>query len=141
MTNKPTFIQCLKAGLLAGIAAALINALLFLLFKQLGLITDSILIPPANEPLTLVPISMASLIPPVLGSGVYYLLARFTVHGFRYFTILALVVLVLSFANPFMGIPDVTISYGLALDALHVVVVGSLLYSLRKYAVSSLQGV
>jgi hypothetical protein len=133
---KVRLLDCLKAGLLAGLVAALINGILFFVFQGVGVITDRVLLP-NNEPMTLMPIMIFSLIPPVLGSVAYYLLARFTTNGYRYFTIIAVVLLILSFANPFFGIPDVTVPYAIALNVMHVVVVAVLLYSLKKFAAAA----
>ena len=38
----------------------------------------------------------------------------------------------ISFINPFMGIPNITVSYGVALDIMHIVVVGSVLYFIQR---------
>jgi hypothetical protein len=133
---KLPLLQYLKAGLLAGLVAALINALLFYIFSQAGVITDRILLP-NNEPMSVVPIIMSSIIPSILGSLVFYLLDRFTKKGYRYFTIIAIILLIFSFGNPFFGIPNVTVPYALALDTMHVVVVSCLLYSLKKFVPSS----
>jgi hypothetical protein len=133
---KQPLLPYLKAGLLAGLVAALINVLLFFIFRQAGLITDTILLP-NNEPMSVVPIIMFSIIPSFLASLVYYLLDRFTKRGYRYFTILAILLLILSFGNPFFGIPNVTVPYAIALNIMHVVVVACLLYSLKKFAPSS----
>jgi hypothetical protein len=129
---KVRLLASLKAGLLAGLAAALVNAILFFFFRQAGVITDSVLLP-NQQPMTVVPIIVSSLIPALLGSVAYYLLARFTKDGYRYFTIIASVLLILSFVNPFFGIPGVTVPYALALNVMHVVVVAALLYALRKF--------
>ena len=133
---KVRLLNCLKAGLLAGLGAALINGILFFVFQGAGVITDRVRLP-NNEPMTLVPIIVSSLLPALLGSVVYYLLARFTRNGYRYFTILAVILLILSFANPFFGIPNVTVPYAIALNVMHIVVVAVLLYALRKFAVAA----
>jgi hypothetical protein len=136
MLAKPDLLQCLKAGLIAGVTAALINALLFFIFSQAGVITDNILLPD-NSPMTVVPVILFSLIPSLLASLVYYLLARYTANGYRYFTIIAVILLILSFANPFFGIPGVTVPYAVALNVMHVVVVACLLYALRRFTLTS----
>jgi len=130
---KVPLLASLKAGLLAGLAAALINAVLFFFFRAAGVITDSVLLPD-YRPLTVVPVILSSLIPALLGSVAYYLLVRFTRDGYRYFTIIAVILLILSFGNPFLGIPNVTVPYALALNVMHVVVAAALLYALRKFA-------
>ncbi|GAB3167167.1 DUF6069 family protein [Telluribacter humicola] len=131
MTTKLSFGQAIKTGLSAGVVAAAINSVLFLLFRSLGLITDDVFVQP-DMPMTVVPVIISSLVPSVLAGMVYYLLDRFTANGYRNFLILSIVLLLLSFANPFMMIPNVPVSYGIALDLMHVTVVVSLLYFLRR---------
>ncbi|MFN5148618.1 MAG: DUF6069 family protein, partial [Flavobacteriia bacterium] len=50
----------------------------------------------------------------------------------KIFSIISIVLLILSFANPFMGIPNVTIGYGIVLNVMHVVVAFSLLFFLKR---------
>ena len=45
---------------------------------------------------------------------------------------MSVVLLLLSFMNPFMGIPNVTISFALGLNLMHVVVVLALLIFIGK---------
>ena len=40
--------------------------------------------------------------------------------------------MVLSFINPFMGMPNVTLAYALVLNLMHLVVAGAVLYFLGK---------
>ncbi len=114
----------------AGVATGL-NALLFFIFKALGIIVDTIFIQP-NQPLTVVPIIISSILPSLIASLVFFLLEKFTKNGFKIFRIIALVLMVLSFINPFMGIPNVTLAYALVLNLMHLVVAGAVLYFLGK---------
>lgn len=82
--------------------------------------------------MTIVPVIMASLIPPIIGSLVFYLLERFTNNGVKIFTIVALILMVLSLYSPFTVIPDITTGYSLVLCAMHIVVALSLLYFIRR---------
>ena len=136
MTTKLSFGQAVRTGLYAGVVAAAINAVLFLFFRALGLITDDVFVQPGT-PMTVVPVIVSSLVPSVLAGMVYYLLDRFTANGYLIFLILSLVLLVLSFANPFVMIPNVPLSYGIALDIMHIVVVLSLLYFLRRATITT----
>ncbi|NBQ48907.1 MAG: hypothetical protein EBU33_10725, partial [Sphingobacteriia bacterium] len=65
-------------------------------------------------------------------SLVFFLLEKFTKNGFKVFRIIALVLVVLSFINPFMGIPNVTVAYAVVLNLMHVVVAGAVLYFIGK---------
>ncbi len=131
MTAKLNFQQAITAGLTAGAAAAAINAVLFFIFKAVGVITDDIFIQP-NQPLTIVPILISSIMPAIVGSMIFFLFEKYSNNGYRNFTILAVVLFVLTLANPFVGIPNVTISYGVALDIMHVVVAFALLYFIGR---------
>lgn len=131
MRSKLTFKQSILAGLLAGLVAAVINALLFFVFHSAGVISDTIY-PQPNQPLTVLPVLIASLVPALLGSVVFFLLETYTNNGFRIFAILSLVLMVLSMYSPFTGIPGVTTGYALALCLMHITVPLALLYFIRR---------
>ena len=119
------------AGLIAAGVATLVNAILFFIFKAAGIIVDTIFIQP-NQPLTIVPIIISSIVPTLIATLVFFLFEKFTNNGFKIFRIIALVLMVLSLVNPCMGIQGVTVGYALVLDIMHVVVVGALLYFIGK---------
>lgn len=124
-TSKPTFLAVLKAGAIAGGIAAAINAVLFFISRAAGIITDDIFVQP-DTPLTVVPVLAASIMPLLLGSGVFFLIAKYTENGYRNFSILAGVLLVLSFGGPF-SIPEVTVPYAIVLNVMHIVALAALL--------------
>ena len=129
--KKLTFLEILKAGGIAGVVSAIINAILFYISKSAGIITDYILLPANNEPMTVVPIVLSSLIPSILGAIVYYFIQKYSNSGLKIFQIISVVLLFVSFVNPFM-IPNVTAAYAIALNIMHIVVVASLLFFLSK---------
>lgn len=131
MKTKLAFKQAFMAGLMAAGVATGLNALLFFIFKALGIIVDTIFIQP-NQPLTIVPIIISSILPSLIASLVFFLLEKFTKNGFKVFRIIALVLVVLSFINPFMGIPNVTVAYAVVFNLMHVVVAGAVLYFIGK---------
>ena len=131
MNTKLNLKQSLFAGLLAGIVAAIINAVLFVVFHVAGVISDNIF-PQPGEPLTLLPVIMASVFPLLIGSLIFYLFERFTGSGFKIFAIGALVLMALSLVSPFTMIPNVTLGYSLVLCVMHVVAALSLLYFIRR---------
>lgn len=124
--KKLSFQKSLTSGLLAAGAATVVNVVLFLIFKSLNIITDDIFIQP-GQPMGIVPIAISSIVPTLLASIVYFLLDKYTANGFKIFQIISLVLLIASFANPFLGIPNVTVPYAIALNTMHVVVVVFLL--------------
>lgn len=131
MKTKLTFKQSILAGIMAAGAAVVVNAILFFAFHAAGIITDDIMVQP-NMPMTIVPIIMSSLIPTLIASIVFFLLERFTNNGFNIFRIVAIVLLLVSLVNPFLGIVGVTMGYAIVLDVMHVVVVAALLYFIGK---------
>jgi hypothetical protein len=131
MKNKLTFKQVMLAGLTAAGFSAVINALLFFLFHALGLITNDIFVKP-DQPMTVVSIIMASIVPALIASLVFFLFEKYTQNGFRIFSIVTIILMVLSLAGPFTGIPNVTREYALSLSLMHFVVPLSLLYFIRR---------
>jgi len=131
MQTKLNIKTSLKAGLMAAIAAAIINVLLFFIFHALGVITDDILIQP-NQPLTFITVIISSILPTLVASFVFFLIEKYSRNGFKSFRVVAIVLLLLSFMNPFMGIEGITIGYALALNLMHIVVVASLLFFIKR---------
>lgn len=127
MTTKLNFKQTFKAGLMAAGTATVVNAILFYIFHAAGIIVDTIFIQP-NQPMTVVPIVISSIVPTLIATLVFFLLEKYTARGFKLFRIVALVLMLITFANPFMGIQGVTTAYAIALNLMHVVVVVALLY-------------
>ena len=82
--------------------------------------------------MTIAPIIFASIAPTLIATLVFFLFEKFTNNGFKIFRNISLVLMVISFVNPFMGIEGVTVGYALVLDIMHLVVVSSLLYFIGK---------
>lgn len=131
MNNKLSFKDSFMAGLMAAGAATVVNAVLFFVFHAAGVISDSIFIQP-NQPMTIVPIIISSILPTLIAALVFFLLEKYTNSGFKIFRIISIVLMVLTFINPFVGIVGVTLGYALVLNLMHVVVVASLLYFIGK---------
>jgi len=131
MKTKINFKQSIIAGLWAAITAVIINVILFLIFHAAGIITDSVFIKP-GKPMDAIQIIIASVIPVLIASIVFFLIEKYTKNGFKIFTIVSIILLVLSFLDPFMAITGITTGYALALNLMHIVVVLALLYFIRK---------
>ena len=131
MNTKLTFKQIIIAGAMAGGAAAVINAVLFIIFHAAGVIKDSVFVQP-NQPLTVAPVIVSSLLPSLVGACIFYPFERFSNNGFKTFRIVALSLMVLSFASPFLAIPGITVTYGTVLVLMHAVVALSLLYFIGR---------
>ena len=128
---KPSFKSIITAAAVAGVISAVVNSLLYFIFHSTGVIPDDVFVQ-ENQPLTLLPVVISSFVPSLLAGVVFYLLCRYTQKGFRYFSILAIILLLLSFANPFMAIKNIPLSMGIALNVMHIVVVTSLLYFFKR---------
>jgi hypothetical protein len=131
MKTKLTFKKSITAASYAAISAAVVNAILFIIFHALNVFTDEIEIKPGQS-LTILPVLISSIMPTLIPGFVFFLFEKYTMNGFRNFSILAIVLLLLSFLNPFLMIPNVTFLYGVVLNVMHVVVVLALLYFLKR---------
>lgn len=131
MIVKLNFKQIILAGVNAAGVSVILNAILFFIFQSAGVITDTVYIQP-NEPLTIVPVIISSIFPTLLGACVFFLFEKYTNNGFKLFSIIAIILMLLSLISPFTAIKDMPIAYGIVLDVMHVVVAFSLLYFINK---------
>ena len=128
---KTSFLQIIKTGLIAAGVSAAINIVLFYIFHAAGIITDAIEIEP-GKPLTAFPLIFSSLIPSIVASILLFLLLKYTKKGFKIFTIITIVLSLIFFMNPFVGIKGVTVGYALALDLMHIPVAAALWFFHKK---------
>ena len=148
MTNVPTFADSvptlaprvlpgalLRVAPLTGLTAAAVNAGIYFVAHGLGLIPAAVLV--NGQPLTVVPVIISSILPVLVAAGVFALLGRFTKNPVRIFTILAGVLLIASFVNPYVAIPGVPPAMAIVLNLMHVVVAGLVVYSFRRYATTA----
>ncbi len=131
MHSKLTFLQSIQAGLLAGVVSAVINAVLFFVFQAVGVLHNGVYVQP-NQPLTVMPVIMASVVPSLIGSIVFFLIERFTSNGYRVFSILAITLAVLSLYSTFTVPVNVTLGYSLVLCVMHLVVAFVLVYFIGR---------
>jgi Family of unknown function (DUF6069) len=131
MTTKLNFKQIILAGAMAAAVSLVINALLFLIFHSTGTISDDVFVQP-NQPLTILPVIMASIIPSLIGASVFFLFEKFSNNGFKIFSIVSIILMLLSFASPFTGVPGISNAYAAVLCAMHAVVALVLLYFIKK---------
>ncbi len=118
---------------LAGAIAAAINSVLFLIGSAIGLMDASVLVPGMDTPITIVPVIMSSIIPSLIAGLVLGVMNYFLNKPFKVFRIVALVLLILTFANPFMGIPGIPLGMGIWLNVMHVVVAGAVVYCFGRF--------
>ncbi|MFA9212600.1 MAG: DUF6069 family protein [Candidatus Methylacidiphilales bacterium] len=129
--NKVNFKQSIKAGATAAVVASAINAVLFFVFQASGILVDSVFVQP-NQPLTIVPVIISSVLPTLIASMVFFLIEKYTDAGFKIFTIIAIVLGLFSLSSPFMAIANVPTDYAIVLDVMHVTVVVALLFFINK---------
>jgi hypothetical protein len=110
------------ATLLAALAAALANALVYFAASGLGTISQSVLLPsPMGEsPLTMSLVAITSVTGTVGAAIVFAVIGLFARRPVRLFRIVATVVLVLSFVMP-ATVPGVPVAMRLSLVVMHVV--------------------
>ncbi len=118
---------------LAGAIAAVINSVLFLIGSATGLIDAAVLVPGMNTPITIVPVIMSSFMPSLIAGLVLGVMNYFLNKPFKVFRIVALILLILSFANPFMGIPGIPVGMGIWLNLMHVVAAGTVVYCFGRF--------
>lgn len=131
MNTKLHFKQVMIAAAIAAGVSVITNAILFFIFQAAGILTSDIMIQP-NQPLSVIPVILASILPTFIAAIVFFLLEKYSKNGFKIFSILAIILLLLSFSNPFVAIPNVTIGYGLVLCLMHVVVAVSILFFIQR---------
>ena len=132
MIHKLSFNQIAIATLLAGVSAAAVNSILFFIFHGAGIISDSVFVQP-GQPMGIIPVIFSSVLPSVIAGLLFFVLEKYTKRGLVIFSITAVILLALSFMNPFMALKGISLGYGLALCSMHVVVATALLYFFRTH--------
>jgi hypothetical protein len=127
-----TLKSSLIKGLMAGLAAAIMNSALFYAFKNLGAINDTVQIMP-GEPLGVHNAIISSIISSLIASIVYFVIAIFARDAFRIFQRTAWIMLLLSFFSPFIFIPEVPVGYAISLNIMHIVVAAAIIYIMKKH--------
>lgn len=130
--TKTSFGKILGLSLVAGLISTIINVILFFIGKAAGFFPDTVLIPNQNAPLNFVNFIISSIVPSLIAGLVMGLIYRFAKKPKKVFNIISIVLLVLSFANPFF-IPGAPIMMAVMLNVMHVVVAGDLMYVFNKH--------
>lgn len=127
ITLKSTLIK----SVIAGLASALLNSILYYAFKNLGAINDIVQIMP-GEPLGVHNAIISSMISSIFAGIVYFLISLIAREAFRIFQRIAWIILLLSFFSPFLFIHDVPVGYAISLNIMHIVVAAAILYVMKK---------
>lgn len=133
-TAKTSFLKIIGLALAAALIALLANIILFYIGKSLGFFPESVLLPNQDQPLTLLPVILSSIMPSLVAGLIMALLNKYTKNPKKIFNTMAVALLIMSFANPFF-IPGVPMMMAILLNVMHVTVAGSLLYTFNKYIV------
>lgn len=127
--TKTTFGKIMKAAAIAGLISVAINAILYYASKSAGIITMDAL---ANgQPITIIHVIISSLLTSIVAGLVYGLINRFATNPLKTFTIIGLVLLVLTFANPF-SIQNISAGMIVVLNIMHVVVFAAVYYLFKR---------
>lgn len=127
-----TLKSSLIKGLMAGLAAAIMNSALFYAFKNLGAINDTVQIMP-GEPLGVHNAIISSIVSALIASIVYFVISLFARDAFRIFQRIAWFMLLISFFSPFLFIPEVPVGYAISLNIMHIVVAAAIIYIMKKH--------
>jgi hypothetical protein len=117
-------------ALAALVIAAVANAIVYFIASSLGAMPETVLVQPAEMPITLVPVVSLTMIAAVAGTIVYGALLRFTKQPARIFTIMAVVVLLVAIVPTFgLGAPTDMV---IALNVMHFVAGGIIVAVLTR---------
>ena len=125
------FGRLLAYGAVAGVAAAVLNAVVYLAASLLGAIPLDVEIPNTGGPLPLGAVVIFSFVPALLAAVLLALLGRLVSRPMRVFTVVAIVVFVLSLYTPF-SIPGAPLAMILALELMHLVAAVTIVVVLRR---------
>lgn len=125
--------EIVKAGLLGAGVAAVINVVLYLLGRAMGSFPATALTP-MGRPVDAFAAAFISILGVVGGTVVYTLLTRFMdkPKGNRWFTIIAIIVLVVMIPTPF-GISGAPVSQIVIMEVMHLVAGLSAIYFLTRW--------
>ena len=126
-----TLKSSLIKGLIAGIPSAIINSMLFYAFKNLGAINDVVMI--QGSPLGVSQVIFSSIIFSLVAGFVYFIISIFAREAFRIFQRIAWLLLLISFLDPFLFIPDVPVGFAISLNIMHIVVAAAVIYVMKKH--------
>jgi hypothetical protein len=126
-----TLKSSLIKGLMAGMASAIMNSALFYAFKNLGAINDIVQI--QGSSLGVMQVIFSSIVFSLIAGFVYFIISLFAREAFRTFQRLAWILLIASFMNPFLFIPDIPVGFAISLNIMHIVVAAAVIYIMKKH--------
>jgi hypothetical protein len=127
---KPALAAIWRKGITAAIVAAVVNMVLYFIGSALGAFPSDV-ITPIGEPITVASVAMMSVLPLLIGTLGYTILNWLTTNPNRWFTIVAIIVLIVMAYSPFT-LPGAPMIMNLFLQVMHLVAGGSLIYFLTR---------
>lgn len=121
-SERISYRKLLVATLVAAVVAAAGSAVLYLIGAAAGLLTPDVILP-SGGPMSVVEPIFSSVVGTVGAAIALAIIARFARRPIRTFRIVAVIVLVLSFAMP-LGIAGAPLTYLAVLALMHVWVAG-----------------
>lgn len=109
-----------RAGVLAAVAAAVVNVVVFLLARAAGAMPADVL-NPMGQPVGLGSTLLLTLLPPLAAAGLLGLLARLTRRAVPIFLVVAALVFAVMAMSP-IGLPGAPAGMIAALELMHLVV-------------------
>jgi hypothetical protein len=128
--SKPTLAAIWRKGLTAVVVAVLMNVVLYFVGSPLGAFPSDV-VTPAGTPITVALVVIMSVLPLLIGTLGYTILNWLTTTPNRWFTILAIIVLIVMAYTPFT-LPGAPVIMNLFLQVMHLVAGGSLIYCLTR---------
>jgi len=132
-SGQVAYRRLVWAWIPAGLLAAAINSVVYLVSRAVGVIPQDVIIPNAGTPLAVGQVVALSFIPALFAAVLLAILGCLTRRAFTVFAVLAAIVLVLSFVTPF-SIPGAPIGMILALEIMHVVAAVTIVAVLTRLA-------
>jgi hypothetical protein len=112
--------RILVAGLVAAVAAAAANVIVFFIASALGAMPQTYLVPAAGQPIGIMQVVSSTVIGAVGATIVFAIIARFARQPIRLFRIVSVVALILSFGT-FLGLSGAPVSLVMTLALMHIV--------------------
>lgn len=110
------------AGIIAAVVATIVNTIIYGIARAADWLPQDIIVesPVGEDPILLQAVIFATVIPILLAAVLYFILARTTAQPIRILWIVGIVVLVLSFIQPFT-IEDAPADMIVTLEVMHIV--------------------
>ena len=130
--EKPAIGLIWRNGIIAAIAVAVINALIYLLGAATGNMPQDVLTP-LGMPITLTTMIVASIVPLLLGTFAYMILTRFTAKSLanRIFVMVSILLLIFMAISP-LQLAGAPIGMVVILEVVHLIAGGALIYALTR---------